>query len=363
MTHRLTTKEFITRSNDTHNNKYTYLYTKYVNSKTKVTITCPEHGNFEQIAGDHLNGRGCRKCGGTSRLTNDEVIRQLEALPNIAEYSYSEVDYVNNITPIIIICKHHGPFEQLLPNHLKGHGCIKCKHDAQRITPEEFLHTSMRVHSGKYTYGPLSTTQLTLRSPITVICPNHGPYVSTLGTHMRGSNCLKCVNEAQTKTLSTFIQESKDLYGDLFSYEFTKYVNKETKLLLTCTSCGNLVTTTPGNHLHGGSTGGCSTCSQAGFDKNKPGLLYYFKVCLGSNTAWKIGITNNSIRKRYSLAERNRMSNIISVWYENGAECYAEEQRILKEFNMHKYTGPKLLNSGNTELFNMNIFYRSQGRI
>ena len=57
------TKDFFIRNaNKKHNNFYTYLNTIYINSKTKVTITCPIHGNFDQTPNDHLDGCGCPKC-------------------------------------------------------------------------------------------------------------------------------------------------------------------------------------------------------------------------------------------------------------------------------------------------------------
>ena len=59
---RLTTGEFIEKSHQKHGNKYTYGNTKYVNNETPVLITCSKHGDFEQRAGHHLEGRGCRKC-------------------------------------------------------------------------------------------------------------------------------------------------------------------------------------------------------------------------------------------------------------------------------------------------------------
>jgi hypothetical protein len=42
------------------------------------------------------------------------------------KYDYSNVNYKNNSTKIIIICKEHGEFEQTPNNHLYGYGCGKC---------------------------------------------------------------------------------------------------------------------------------------------------------------------------------------------------------------------------------------------
>lgn len=57
-----TTKQFIEKANVIHNNKYVYNKTEYINSVTKITITCHKHGDFKQIPSDHLSGKGCINC-------------------------------------------------------------------------------------------------------------------------------------------------------------------------------------------------------------------------------------------------------------------------------------------------------------
>ena len=55
--------EFITKANEAHDNFYDYSKVEYINSNTKVIITCKLHGEFEQIPNSHLCGRGCPRCG------------------------------------------------------------------------------------------------------------------------------------------------------------------------------------------------------------------------------------------------------------------------------------------------------------
>jgi len=65
------TNYFINISNEVHNYKYTYEKASYVNSKTKVTITCPRHGDLEQTPDAHYNqSQGCKECKRYSRLDN-----------------------------------------------------------------------------------------------------------------------------------------------------------------------------------------------------------------------------------------------------------------------------------------------------
>ena len=56
-------KDFINKAKEVHGNKYDYSKVEYKNSKTKVCIICPEHGEFWQRPYVHLLGQGCPKCG------------------------------------------------------------------------------------------------------------------------------------------------------------------------------------------------------------------------------------------------------------------------------------------------------------
>lgn len=65
--------EFTTKAREVHGGKYDYTQGIYVNSKTKLTIICPEHGCFNQTPNDHLDGHGCPKCG-VHTSKNEEII-------------------------------------------------------------------------------------------------------------------------------------------------------------------------------------------------------------------------------------------------------------------------------------------------
>lgn len=62
MHRKITTNEFIERSKIIHGNKYDYSNTIFTSTKTKVKIICPIHGEFIQLANNHLHGNGCPKC-------------------------------------------------------------------------------------------------------------------------------------------------------------------------------------------------------------------------------------------------------------------------------------------------------------
>ena len=63
-------EDLIKKFNLIHNNKYDYSKSKYLSSKEKIKIICPEHGEFEQTPSKHQGGQKCPDCSlmGESQL-------------------------------------------------------------------------------------------------------------------------------------------------------------------------------------------------------------------------------------------------------------------------------------------------------
>jgi hypothetical protein len=120
-----TTEEFINDAIAKHGSCYDYSKVKYNGNKKKVAIICKIHGEFKQEAGSHLRGAGCSKCSGYYTPTIIEFIEKSTKVHGI-KYNYSNVEYKNAHTPVIIICSTHGEFNQKPNCHLSGQGCYKC---------------------------------------------------------------------------------------------------------------------------------------------------------------------------------------------------------------------------------------------
>ena len=129
----LTTEQFIQKASKIHNNRYRYWNSIYVNSHTKLIITCLEHGDFLQTPNSHLNGNGCPGCKAKAtsvrcRQTTDWFI-QKATIVHGGRYNYDNVDYQGDLVKVNIICKIHGVFKQTPNRHLSGAGCSRCKYE------------------------------------------------------------------------------------------------------------------------------------------------------------------------------------------------------------------------------------------
>ena len=97
--------KFTVQSNKIHNNFYSYEKSSYVNSRTKLIIICPLHGEFEQTPNKHLSGHGCSTCrnNGSSTLNKIDNILSFEKeftfnnCVNIRKLPFDRYNKENNI--------------------------------------------------------------------------------------------------------------------------------------------------------------------------------------------------------------------------------------------------------------------------
>ena len=133
---RLTTEEFVQKAKKIHGGAYDYSKVIYVDTKTKVCIICPKHGDFQQTPNNHLQGQGCPKCadianGDVKRMDKAEFIQKANIVHG-GKYDYSKVKYINALTKVHISCPIHGTFYQRPANHLFGQGCRRCGYETNK---------------------------------------------------------------------------------------------------------------------------------------------------------------------------------------------------------------------------------------
>jgi hypothetical protein len=133
-----------------------------------------------------------------------------------------------------------------------------------------------------------------------------------------------------------------------------EYKNCQTKTQFLCLVCDHRWNALPNKVLLGT---GCPACAKSGFKPEKPAWLYYIKILHEGWYYYKIGITNNTIEKRFCKTDKSKIEEII-IWdyYDIGMRAYEKEQFILNYFSEHRYSGdPILISGGNSEIFTHDI--------
>ena len=209
---RLTTEEFIRRSKEKFGDKFDYLKTEYIDSKSKIIINCPEHDELRVRPSDHLNSiTGCRLCGiYLLKDTKNDFISKAEAVHKNT-YDYSKVNYKKSLIPVTIICRKHGDFKQPPSRHLQGHGCPKCAYiirgNTQRLSNNEFISKARDIHGDTYKYSKVDYKSSYKR--VTIICPTHGEFKQKPLDHLNGCGCQKCSSSKGERAVERFLIDNQ----------------------------------------------------------------------------------------------------------------------------------------------------------
>ncbi|MBR6515289.1 MAG: hypothetical protein IKT40_00390 [Bacilli bacterium] len=268
MTNKFTKEDFIKRSIEKHGNKYDYSKVEYKNKKEKVLIICPIHGEFWQLAQNHMAGSGCEKCMRESRRTKIEDFIEKANAVHENKYDYSKVEYINNSTKVKIICPIHGEFEQTPRSHLSGRGCHQCgiekNANSCRMTFDDFVKRAKEIHGDKYEYYE---SEFKGSSHYTLIyCKNCNIYFKQkVCMHLFGQGCSEC----NRITFDDFMTKSKESHGDKYDYSKVEYINTKHKVCIICPIHGEFLQN-PLDHMNGC---GCPKCKSSKIELNIQKIL------------------------------------------------------------------------------------------
>lgn len=210
-----TLEEFVTKSRAVHGSRYNYDKAVYTGNHKHLTITCPTHGDFSQAPSQHLSGRGCPECG-------------------------------------------------------KEASC-----QARRKTLEEFVAEASLLHGGFYDYS--QAYYQGVMKKLTVLCPEHGPFMTTPNQHLRGVGCPECgkckvAAHARKKrvTLEQFITHCTKKHKGRYFYDVTDFSNYESQkspVKILCLAHG-IFEQSVDKHMQG------QGCPQCGVKKSAEGRAH-----------------------------------------------------------------------------------------
>lgn len=211
MSHKKTFQEYKKELESKHNNFYIYPNQNIdLGNRTKIKIICPIHGEFHQVISAHKSGQRCPECSKGERankrkLTTVDFIRDAKAVHG-ESYEYSLVNYVNNRGKVKIICPIHGEFEQTRNNHIiQKQGCPKCGLE-NRVNPNTISKDEF-INRSKVIHGNTFTYDnvdyINTHTPVYVTCPIHGKFKTIPYNHMNGSGCKSCAMQEFGKRISS----------------------------------------------------------------------------------------------------------------------------------------------------------------
>lgn len=177
---------------------------EYINSQTQILHKCKVCGYEWMVRPNNvLNGRGCPKCGGTTRKSHEQYVLELaEVNPNVIVLE----KYINNSTKLKHRCLIDGCEWYAAPHSmLSGHGCPVCAKEKIKksitMTHKEYINRLKLIHDRIVVIGQY----INARTPIEHMCLDCGLtwYVAP-GNLLSGHGCPYC-NKIQKSNGEKFI--------------------------------------------------------------------------------------------------------------------------------------------------------------
>ena len=270
MSKKLSFEEFVERSNKTHeNNDLIYDESSFNGSHQKVRIICPKHGEFWQIAKDHMNGQGCPICGreksGLQRRSNTEkFISSFKELYG-NKLDLSKFVYTKSNIKSTVICPIHGEFEATPNNLLRGRGCPICgninKKVKQTISEQVFNERMEKIYGDSLTYD--FSNYSNFGKKMEFVCSKHGSFEALPLNVLHGHGCPICGREkcskSRTMKFEEVLRRFKEVHGDTYTYDESTYKTSRKKMRIICPKHGEFWQI-PMNHWGGQ---GCPVCKES----------------------------------------------------------------------------------------------------
>jgi len=224
--------DFLSKANLKFTNRFDYSKSVYVNAHTPITISCPTHGAFQMIPWVHLSSTtGCPSCSQTNfttsrRFNKEDFIRRCTEVHG-NKFDYSEVEYKNMKSNVIITCPTHGKFTINAWQHLQSkHGCVQCGYanigTLLSLTKEEFISRAISVHGDRYDYSDVMFKNGSEK--VTIKCHKHGSFKKQVQSHLGGSGCPKCQFSKGEDTIRKVLEERHILYVAQHSFPDCKRI-------------------------------------------------------------------------------------------------------------------------------------------
>lgn len=203
-------EEWIKIFRKVHGDKYDYSKADIVDNGTKITIICPEHGEFQQAPMGHSLGQGCQKCydqyrrGKARKVSKEEFIARAK-LKHGDKYDYTETIVGQTLNDKAWIrCPEHGLYLQSLLGHLCGDGCAKCS-GKYNMSNKEYIQLVSKLYNEKYDLSKVEFKNN--NSPIIIGCPEHGFVETNAKTFKKGHGCPVCNGSSGEEMVGIILDE------------------------------------------------------------------------------------------------------------------------------------------------------------
>lgn len=199
-------------------NPFDYSNTVYVDALTEIIVKHDKLGEMTQLPNNHINTlENLQKNDKSKLLSTSDFLENVRLKGKIRkEYDYSEVDFIDYHTKVIIKDENNIRHE-LLPKKLFTDFDLSIITVKNEDKNRYFEILSKNIHGDKYDYSLVD--YIGMNVPVIIICKEHGEFNMTPIDHLYGTGCFECNKlESNKKKYKKFLQKLKD--HDMFRNDY-----------------------------------------------------------------------------------------------------------------------------------------------
>lgn len=204
------------RHDDLNEYDFSELNVDYRDEKGKIEIICKKHGKFKINPMYFIKGGGCPYCHGKTIRTDEEVRKELSELHPELDFTKTKYSERDSKYRIKVICPKHGEQLINYYNLKNGQGCYWCGREStgskNTITNEEFIERGKKIYGDKYTYEHLDMKNRDENGKVLVTCKIHGDFKSLPDFFYHGHACPKCQESRIEREIRMYLEENKIEY-------------------------------------------------------------------------------------------------------------------------------------------------------
>lgn len=308
-----------------------------------------------------------KKLTRSQKLTTEEFVKEAKTVHG-DKYDYSKTIYINNVTPLIIICREHGEFRQSPARHKSGSICSECArikmNDKNRVNIADFIREAQIKHDYKYKYH-LVHEYKSQSEFIDIICPVHGVFTQRAYAHRSGSGCERCsYDERGLKirvTIDEWVKDCTKIHGGKFDYSKVTFDKVDEIVTIICPYHGEFKQRAREHRVNG-----CSTCGKLtgayAYSKDEnyvekakeiESYLYVFEF----EDFYKIGISNNPRSRKINVKSRLKLDYTPKTLIKRKDSLFNTvnlEELLHTKYKEYRFTHEKIF-EGRTECFSKDL--------
>ena len=366
MTNEEVTQYWINQSIEKFGNSFDYSEVGTISKKIDpCIIICKAHGKLETSFYNHLGSeKGCFDCGDEScreskRMTFENFIKRLDEINPNRNFKILSREFKG------CQIKHEKLYTQDEFGICKVGVTILLRGVSPNIKTAVFpnLYNINRYKQlNKFNHLDFSKTDYKgALNYTTVNCRIHGEFPTKPNWILSGYGCPVCSDEKRSEhrlsNTKDFIKRCMERFDhNIKIYDKVDYKGAKKEILIFCNACDDYYKTIPNSHYSGQ---GCPICNKGGYSrsdyvkqaKGRDGVMYILKLKNDDEEFYKIGITFQGIKTRFSGNNSLPYDYEIMYEYKCDAGCTWDlEKEHHKKYKAYQYF-PNISFAGHTECF------------